>query len=247
MISVVCVYNDENTLKEYLLDSLNNQSVKYELILIDNSKDKYRSAPEALNYGGSRADGDYLMFVHQDVDLKLENWLEKAENVINNLDNLGIAGVAGVGFDGALKSNIENGVPPNKPGQEINNPVTVQTLDECLVIIPKPIFNKFKFDEELVGWHLYSVDYCLNIKKYGYEVVVMPFYLYHRSYMTHYAKEYYDMLKIILKKYREDYTKINTSCGIWKTKYPVIWYKFLNTKLGFLLRSLVDRIKTHFK
>jgi hypothetical protein len=37
MISVVCVYNDKEILKKYLLKSLKNQSVEYELILIDNT------------------------------------------------------------------------------------------------------------------------------------------------------------------------------------------------------------------
>ncbi|HTX60822.1 MAG TPA: glycosyltransferase, partial [Methanobacterium sp.] len=241
--SVICVYNDEESLNEYLLNSLNNQSVEYELILLDNRNGKYKSAPEALNQGGSKAKGDYLMFVHQDVDLKSSNWLIEAEDILINLDNWGIAGVAGVPENGVLKSNIENGVPPNKPGQKINKPSPVQTLDECLIFIPKTIFNKFKFDEKLVGWHLYSVDYCLNIKKYGFEVFVLPLYIYHRSYMIHYVKEYYDMLKIVLRKYREDYVKINTSCGVWKTNYPLYWYKFLNTKPGFFIRTLMDTIK----
>jgi len=67
MISIVCVYNDEITLKDYLLKSLENQTSKHELILIDNTQGKYKSAAGALNWGGGKAKGKYIMFVHQDV------------------------------------------------------------------------------------------------------------------------------------------------------------------------------------
>ena len=48
MISIVCVYNSEQILNEYLINSLKKQSVKYELILLNNIKGKYKSAAEAL-------------------------------------------------------------------------------------------------------------------------------------------------------------------------------------------------------
>ena len=69
MISIVCVFNDKKVLNEYLLESLKNQTAHYELILIDNTKNKFKSASEALNYGAKNANGNYLMFVHQDVYL----------------------------------------------------------------------------------------------------------------------------------------------------------------------------------
>lgn len=243
MISVICVYNDKQVLEEYLLRSLRTQSTEYELILLDNTNDKYKNAPEALNYGGNKATGDYLMFVHQDVDLKSSTRLKEIETMMDKLDNCGIAGVAGVPENGTLKSNIENGIPPNKPGEEINLAIPVQTLDECLVIIPKPIFQEYKFDEKLTGWHLYSVDYCLNIIKQGYYAYVLPVYIYHRSYMIYYSKDYYKMLKIIFSKYRDDYKKIYTSCGTWNTNYPIKWYLFLNTTIGYKLKSLLDKFR----
>jgi len=69
MISVVCVYNNERTFKNVLLKSLENQTVGFELIALDNRGGRYRSAAEALNYGGEQAKGDYIMFVHRDVSL----------------------------------------------------------------------------------------------------------------------------------------------------------------------------------
>lgn len=246
MISIVCVYNDKEVLEQYLLKSLNTQSVEYELILIDNIQGKFKSAPEALNYGGNKAKSDYLMFVHQDVELKSDKWLEEIENVVNSLDNCGIAGVAGVPENEFLKSNIENGIPPVKPGEEIKIPTHVQTLDECLVIIPKSVFIEHKFDEKLLGWHLYTVDYCLSIKKQGFNVYVLPSHTYHRSYMIQYPLEYFQLLKIIFQKHKEDYKMIYTSCGIWNTSYPITWYIFLNTKIWFFIKSIINYLSRKF-
>ena len=56
-------------LNKYLLKSLNSQTALYELILVDNTQKKFKSASEALNYGGEKATGKYIIFTHQDVDL----------------------------------------------------------------------------------------------------------------------------------------------------------------------------------
>ena len=93
MISIICVYNDEVTLKANLLSSLKKQDAEYELILIDTTKNNFESLPKALNYSGSKARGEYLMFVHQDVELIGSNWLKSAEKILTSVDNLGVAGV----------------------------------------------------------------------------------------------------------------------------------------------------------
>lgn len=80
MISIVCVYNDEKILNDFLLKSLKAQTVEYELIKIDNTQNRFKSAAEALNYGGKKAKGEYIMLVHQDVDLSSDTWLKNEEN-----------------------------------------------------------------------------------------------------------------------------------------------------------------------
>jgi hypothetical protein len=61
MISIVVVYNNERTLNKTLLKSLKKQTAKFEVIALDNTKRKFRSASEALNYGGRQANGEYIM------------------------------------------------------------------------------------------------------------------------------------------------------------------------------------------
>lgn len=229
MISIVCVYNDQDILNKYLINSLNNQNSDYELILVDNSCGRFKSASLALNHGGKKATQKYIMFIHQDMDLVYENWLYDAENFLNSLENIGIVGVAGrVENKGWTITNIEDGISrtPVSPNSELNNPMKVQTLDECLIILPKDVFNELNFDEEVCDdWHLYAVDYSLSILKKGFDVYVLPMRAYHRSHGYSLSKGYYLTLKKLLKKHK-DYDMILTTMGDWSPNYPLIIQKY---------------------
>lgn len=50
MISLICCYNNLQQYKD-MQKSLENQTVEYELIGIDNREEKYKSAAFALNAG----------------------------------------------------------------------------------------------------------------------------------------------------------------------------------------------------
>lgn len=217
MISVICIYNDREILGDYLLKSLKTQNLEYELILLDNTNNKFKSAAEALNHGGKKAKGKYLMFVHQDIDLLYESWLKDVENMLDSLPSFGIAGVAGK-LDKKTITNIEQGYPPKNAGYNLNNPIETQTLDECLFIIPKTVFAKLKFDEKVCsGWHLYAVDYCLSVKMLNLKVFVLPFSLYHRSYGYSFSNDYYSILEKLIDKHKKNYRTIYTTMGDWNT------------------------------
>ena len=51
MISIICVYNDENIFRSWLLQSLEKQTVEYELIALNNAEGEFKSAAQAYNYG----------------------------------------------------------------------------------------------------------------------------------------------------------------------------------------------------
>lgn len=224
MISVVCIYNNKKILDDYLFKSLKKQTVNYELILIDNIKEKYKSAAEALNYGGKKSKCKYLMFVHQDVDLSSNTWLEEAEKILDELPKVGIAGVAGrTKNEDLIITQIKHGNPSRFAGKmQIKKPVKVQTVDECLVIIPKAIFASLQFDENVCDdWHLYAVDYCLSIKKLGFDSYVLPIFIHHKSPGYSISGKYFTTLKKVLKKHKNEYDKIYTTVGNWSTKYPV--------------------------
>ncbi|MCL4557896.1 MAG: glycosyltransferase family protein [Deltaproteobacteria bacterium] len=136
MISIICVYNNKDILENYLLKSLKTQTTKFELIPIDNTNYKFKSASKALNFGGEKANNKYIMFVHQDVELVSASWLQDVEQYLDSIQNLGIAGVAGVAETGntdeeRARNVIRHGPDYHVwgPGNSINTPEPVQTLD----------------------------------------------------------------------------------------------------------------------
>lgn len=257
MISVVCVYNNYENLRGNLLKSLENQTSKYEPILLDNSQGQFQSAAEALNWGGGKAKEKYIMFVHQDVMLGSHSWLEEVEKVLDKLPNLGIAGVVGKAENKkGVITNIKHGTPAKLAGElQIKNPTKVQTLDECLVMIPNSVFSVLWFDEKTCDdWHLYVVDYCLSCKRLGFDVYVIPMFIYHKSdgiftksrvqilkSLGFFPESYYLTLEMLLKKHRNQYKRVYTTCGDWSTSHPIILQRIrilANHGLKLLLRKL---------
>ena len=235
MISIICVYNNRAILDEYMLKSLKNQDIEHELILVDNTNGKFKSAAEALNFGGKKAKGNYLMFVHQDVCLSSKSWLKNGEKMLNSISNLGIAGVAGkVKEEAYVISNMKQGPNCMNVGISIDRPVKVQTLDECLILIPKSTFNLFEFDEDACnGWHLYAVDYCLTIKNYGFDVYAIPLNSYHLSEGFPVSNDYFSTMKKLINKHKSHYKWISTTIGNWNTSYPVIAQKLIYKTLFY--------------
>ena len=210
-MSIVTCYNDREILSENLLKSLNRQhNTDFELLTIDNTEKKFSSIPSALNWGGKKAAGDYIMFVHQDIYLCGDNWLDLASNFLNGLPRLGAAGVAGVASNGNYAGFIlDRG---RYYGEYFDSPLPVQTLDEQLIIIPRMTFEKYRFDEHF-DFHFYGADYCLSAQRLGLSVYVLPLFVEHNSLAvaTLRASNIKNQEKILLKKHSEVFKTI------WKT------------------------------
>jgi GT2 family glycosyltransferase len=259
MISVVCVYNDEKIFNDFLLKSLKNQTAEFELIGIDNTSNEFKSAAAALNFGGNKARNKYIMFAHQDVSFLPNSWLEDTEKFLDSTGSFGIAGIVGMSEIGSSNQKrgrniIKHGEPPEawSWGNRIQKPEPVQTLDECLVIVPRSTFDVLQFDEKTCdGWHLYAVDYCLSAKERGFGVYVLPMEIYHLSKGAVNKKkfklingplpdDYYEILEKVIKKHADTYKIIYTTCGEWNTLYPVTLQKcsFLTKTLTYLHKVL---------
>jgi len=52
--SIICAYNNKEILEKFLHSSLEKQTQKYQLILLDNAKNQFKSAAEALNFGAKK-------------------------------------------------------------------------------------------------------------------------------------------------------------------------------------------------
>jgi len=175
MISVVCVYDSEEYLRRILLKSLESQTVEFELITLDNRDGRFKSAAEALNYGGEKANGDYIMFAHQDMCLLSDSFLEDVEKILRSIPDLGVAGVGGATNEGKWRFSIDIYDFPNYCNLTVSKPEVVETLDECLLIVPRPVFSKLHFDEKVFdGWDCYGADYCLCVARLGLKAYVVP-------------------------------------------------------------------------
>jgi len=109
MFTIVTVYNKRDFLERVLLDSLQKQTVPFELITIDNTTGKYKSAAAAFNAEAKQAKGDYVLFVHQDVDFGDDTeWLRKVEAYLATLKNPGVIGFAGFDFNGNFRGHLSS-------------------------------------------------------------------------------------------------------------------------------------------
>ena len=249
MFSVICVYNSKQILAEYLLKSLQQQDAEYELIQIDNTQGQFDSAAKALNWGAKGAKGRYLMFVHQDVQLSSVSWLRDAEQMMNEIPDLGAAGAVGAGSDRAARRKVVGNVRYGFPAADIpgllpiGKPEKVQTLDECLLIVPDSVFHRIQFDETVCDhWHLYGVDYCLSIADLGFNAYVLPLPTYHMSLgiynsnicrlilgMGLFAPEYYRALGRMLNKHKDRVARVYATTGKWETRRPLLFQRLMAT------------------
>lgn len=228
MMSIICVYNNKNILENNLIKSLNMQNQEYELILVDNRDKKFNSASSALNYGAEKARGEYFVFAHQDIYFSQKDWLKKTYSQLKSLENVGIAGVAGKSGDSIVRSNIKHGTNLDEVSPfKIKTPLIASTLDECLFIVPKEVFDSNYLDEKNCdNWHLYAVDYVYSIKEKGFEAYLLPSDLEHRSKGASMSEGYYDTLSKLQKKFFKR-GLIRTCMGDWFTFVPISIQRYI--------------------
>lgn len=263
MFSIVVVFNNRQKLDDVLLASLDKQTAKYELVLVDNSGKMFSSAAQALNFGGKQAINQYIMFVHQDIELCSPAWLEDAEKMLDSITDMGIAGVAGISEQGeTLRERGRNVIRHTSDltvwdlANPIDKPEVIQTLDCCLLIIPRAVFDKQKFDEVTCNnWHLYGEDYCLSCIKMSLKAYVIPMTINHHSDDKYFSysrlkilfslgpltPEFYSAMSRLTRKHRKDYRYIYTCNGIWNTFQPVLLQRIiivLKSGVEFLARRI---------
>lgn len=168
--------------------------VSYEIIKIDNPG--LMGICEAYNKGAEKAGFDYLLFIHEDILFKNEDW---GNTLINHLNqkNTGIIGLAGSSYVPSapsswtvtekynsvniLQGNKENTLYfPIQTTKENRNKVFA--VDGVFIGIKKEIFNQFKFNENLLkGFHGYDLDFSLRVSKKNQNYVVNDILIQHFS------------------------------------------------------------------
>ena len=75
-ISLIAVYNKPQLLNEMVESANRQKNVEVELITLDNTGHRFSSASKALNYGTTKATGDVIVYLHQDIEFMSDDVLE---------------------------------------------------------------------------------------------------------------------------------------------------------------------------
>lgn len=240
--TVVCVYNSEATLEKYLTAGLRRQTAPYELRLVDNRGGHFSSAAAALNHGAEGATGDYLVFIHQDVELLGPTFFESAAVHLKTLPNLGIAGIVGAvtrrGQTTLRGRCLQGDANADGFAPGYHAPESVQTVDEQLMIVPRAWFRELRFDPTACpAWDLYGVEFALSSAKRRRDVVVLPLPVRHASWGK-LRRSYFESLVTLQNKHRE-VVVLPTTCGTWRAARPA-WAHLAGHRLA-TARNLIRK------
>jgi len=203
MISVIICSRTKDipqSLKDNIAETI---GIEYELIVIDNSKNKY-SIFSAYNEGVKRTQYSYLCFMHEDILFHTFNW---GQIVVDHFKDskVGLIGVVGGHYlpvcpaswwDTECRSGIIiQGYYDNeqkyitekkswfKYRKNSENSISVAAVDGLWFCIPKNFFNENRFDDStFTSFHCYDLDICMQINKLKLEVqVIFDILIEHRS------------------------------------------------------------------
>lgn len=182
MISIiVCSINSNlfNTLSNSIENTI---GLEYEIIKIDNSKEKL-SIAQAYNKGASKARFKVLVFVHEDIIFHTIGWGEILISHFKSLENPGVLGVAGNSYLPISPSDWWGCSSKNRhynyiKGDNYNSsnsgtliktndssPIEVYCLDGIFLALKKNVFMKHRFNENLSGFHGYDTSLSLRVAK----------------------------------------------------------------------------------
>ncbi len=231
MFSIICVFNNKDVLEKTTLKGLANQAAHYEIIAIDNRASSFNSAAAALNHGARQAKGAWLLFIHQDVLLFSDDWLESAEKILDQERPDGWTGVAGQDAEGRTQGFMLDRA--SLLGNPFDRLLEVQTLDECLLIHRNDRTDGNYFDEAVPGWHAYGVEACCAAIREGKKNYVISMPIWHDSKSTN-LEGLADAHHYVWRKHGEQLGKIYTTCGVLPDLYE--W-------AGPVQPALTDRAK----
>lgn len=215
MLSIIVCSRNKNLSEVFVSNIAKTIGVDYEVIVIDNSKNKY-SIFSAYNLGFAKSKNPYLCFVHDDVMFHNQKWGEK---VIAHLqeNETGIIGLAGgslatripVSWSKLMPSAnlIQSDITGKKHSKIIQYPANFENskhsvilLDGVFLCMRRELMNNIKFDENLSGFHGYDYDISIQSTIAGFtNYVVYDIVLEHFSTGETSAKYYLNLISIFKK------------------------------------------------
>lgn len=185
MISIIICSRGPSVNTELLDNIKATVGVEYEVVVIDNSKNRY-SIFEAYNIGVAKSNYAFLCFMHDDIWYHTENWGQKVIRHFNHdlTGAIGVAGspyapqMAGSWWGGGLVNQslvITDGPAPKTVVKSVTRNVSVKdqvvVLDGIWMCVRKSLFSTIRFDSRsYTGYHFYDADIAMQITRLGYEI-----------------------------------------------------------------------------
>ncbi|MCY1659838.1 glycosyltransferase [Chryseobacterium sp. SL1] len=169
------------------------EDFRYEIIQIWNPN--VMSITEAYNSGAEKARYENLLFLHEDLIFYAQNWGYKLLEHLQK-KNSGTVGVAGSSYVPSAPSSwtvaekynsvyILQGNKENTEFFHINSTEKIRTevfaVDGVFMAIKKDNYDKFRFDENLKGFHGYDLDFSLRVARKLQNYVINDILLKHFS------------------------------------------------------------------
>lgn len=235
-LTIMCCYNDKKQI-DCFWNSLNEQSERCDLVLIDNCNKKYRSCSEAFNRNLEKVGTEYVVFSHQDIIFNRSGQLEKFMEYLIKIGTYDILGVAG-GKRGERYTitNLRHGKTMDRAGaRSLTGIQEVDVIDECFFGGTTKCFKDSPFDEKLCpGWHLYAVERSLAALLRGDHVYVCDMDFVHKSKgkINHaYNVDFYR----VSKKYSHVLDYLKTTCAYARTEFPYREWSYLKREISVML------------
>ena len=233
---VIAVNNRELFDRNFLASPCLRQSQDHQILVQEN----FSSAAKAYNDAIDRATNDLIVFCHQDIVLP-EGWLAQLQRALDDLESFdpkwGVLGSYGMTQDGRgwgyVYSSGEGTI-----GERLKRPVSVQTLDEIVLILKRS--SGLRFDDSLPHFHFYGTDICMRAAQRAMKSYAAPLFCIHN---THQAlilpKEFYDCYSHIRQVWN-DRLPIQTTCiRITKSNFPLYERRMREFHLRYIQRREV--------
>lgn len=252
MSVIVSSYKDE-LFTQFCESVKHTIGCRYEIIRVENPG--CYSLCEAYNIGLSRACGEYVCFIHDDVRFLSMDWGKHCISVLSEDTKIGLIGVAGCAYKSTVAGSWfstftyeycrgiicqGNNTFASKRWDDFDKRLVKEDLSEVVCIdgvfmcTKIEIANMVKFDEKLfTGYHCYDLDFSTAIFIKGYRVVVDRNILLHHASQgafnhdfAHYAWKY-------VWKWKHDLPLCAYDIPKRKVLYIEFrnWYSFLKHKL----------------
>ncbi len=187
MLSIIICSRNQAISNDLSENIKNTVGCEYELIVIDNSENKY-SIFEAYNLGIDKSSGDYLCFIHDDILFHTQNWGKVVQRIFDQDQQIGLIGIAGAKSKTKMPSlwwscpkedkvaTIIQHIPGRaverwNPGKSEKAITKVVAVDGVFMGTRKD--NRILFHSGVSGFHNYDLNLSFEYKKYGYEIVVV--------------------------------------------------------------------------